>query len=41
MIDILSSIDGLDFDLTFKSKEQMLEDGVVLPMVSRQDLIFI
>ena len=28
-------------DLVFKRKERKLEDGVVLPMVSRQDLIFI
>jgi len=41
LIDILTSVDSLNFDLAYEAREQQMEDGTVIPIVSKKDLIFI
>jgi hypothetical protein len=41
MIDILTSVDGLDFSAAFERREGKPEGEILLPIVSKVDLIFI
>lgn len=41
MIDILTSVDGLDFSAAFERRKGKPEGEIVLPIVSKADLIFI
>jgi predicted nucleotidyltransferase len=41
LIDILTTVDGLNFNRTYDQRENKLEDGVIIPIVSTRDLIFI
>ena len=38
-VDILTSSDRIDFSLAWERRERSLENGVVIPVVSKRDLI--
>jgi hypothetical protein len=40
-IDILTSIDGLDFDEAYERRESAVQYGIVIPVISREDLIYV
>lgn len=40
-IDILTSVDGLEFSQAFQKRELKLEKGVAIPIVSKEHLIYI
>ena len=41
MIDILTSVEGLEFGTAYQCREQYYVDGVLVPFVSKDHLIFI
>jgi predicted nucleotidyltransferase len=40
-LDILTSVDGLEFDAAYQNREAAVERSVVVPVVSKEDLLFI
>ena len=40
-LDILTSVDGLEFDAAYQNRETAVEGSVVVPVVSKDDLLFI
>jgi hypothetical protein len=40
-LDILTSVDGLDFGTAYGKRELAVQNGVTIPIVSKQDLLFI
>ena len=40
-LEVLTSVEGLDFAIAYRDRTQATERGVTIPVVSRRDLLFI
>jgi hypothetical protein len=40
-LDILTSVDGLDFETAHSKRESVIENGIPISVVSKEDLLFI